>query len=150
MAMTPKQWMEIRGRDRLLQDINDQLLTVYGKDQYGEPVGLGPGDPLKKGKVIWEDDHRIVLFDRLDDDARMWVETFIKDTGRRIPMECKYNTWDRIYRFMEEGAGWKDDAMFFSGFNTISFSFRKDGDPDAGPADQSAGSFVDMPTLREA
>lgn len=31
-----------------------------------------------------------------------------------------------------------------------SWCYVKGGDPDAGPADQSAGSFGDMPTLREA
>lgn len=125
--MTAQEWMRIRGYDRVLKDITDDLLTVYLVD---EKTGLCAGKvvpdaPMQKDWQIWEDEHRVVYFDRLDPDARMWVKTIIKETGQEIPMECKYDPWNKIYRFMEEGASYTPDNMYFSGFNTISFSFRK-------------------------
>lgn len=125
--------MELIGHDKLLKWITDILLTVY---QVDEETGLCkgkivPDGPMQKDWQIWEDERFCVYFDRLDDDARMWVVTIIKETDQRIPMECKYDLLNQIFRFMEEGAEWRTEDIWFAGFNTISFSFRKDGDPDA-------------------
>lgn len=132
MGMSNQDWIKLIGHDKLLKWITDILLTVY---QVDEETGLCkgkivPDGPMQKDWQIWEDERLCVYFDRLDDDARMWVVTIIKETDQRIPMECKYDLLNQTFRFIEEGAELRMEDIWFAGFNTISFSFRKDGDPD--------------------